>query len=324
MKVAVTGAGGFIGAYLTRQLAAQGHDVVAIDTFLRGRPSRLADMSGNVIVVETDVRDRSALSSAFEGVKAVFHLAAVNGTENFYKHPQLVLDVGVRGALAVVEASIDAGVPDLIVASSAEVYQTPAIVPTPETIDMIIPDSLNPRYSYGGSKLISELITFNYGRDAFRKVQVFRPHNVYGPDMGWKHVIPQLIDKVQTAVANGSNKIVLQGDGSETRAFCYVDDIVNGICTMWRHGETMNVYHIGTAEEVAIKELAVLIANRMGAEITLVTGAAAEGATPRRCPDISKLAKLGYTPQVSLAEGVDRTIRWYVDNPQPADSNTLL
>lgn len=324
MKVAVTGAGGFIGAYLTRQLAAQGHDVVAIDTFLRGRPSRLADMSGNVVVVETDVRDRSALSSAFEGVKAVFHLAAVNGTENFYKHPQLVLDVGVRGALAVVEASIDAGVPDLIVASSAEVYQTPAIVPTPETIDMIIPDSLNPRYSYGGSKLISELITFNYGRDAFRKVQVFRPHNVYGPDMGWKHVIPQLIDKVQTAVANGSNKIVLQGDGSETRAFCYVDDIVNGICTMWHHGETMNVYHIGTAEEVAIKELAVLIANRMGAEITLVTGAAAEGATPRRCPDISKLAKLGYTPQVSLAEGVDRTIRWYVDNPQPTDSNTLL
>lgn len=324
MKVAVTGAGGFIGAYLTRRLAAQGYEVLAIDTFLRGRPTRLQGLDGNVSVLEADVRDKPALLSAFDGVQAVFHLAAVNGTENFYKHPRLVLDVGVRGALAVVEASIEAGVPDLVVASSAEVYQTPAIVPTPETIDMIIPDSLNPRYSYGGSKLISELITFNYGRETFRKVQVFRPHNVYGPDMGWKHVIPQLIAKVQAAVADGSNRIVLQGDGSETRAFCYVDDIVDGIMTMWSEGETMNVYHIGTAEEVAIKKLAEMIAAKMGADIVLETGAAAEGATPRRCPDIGKLRAVGYNPAISLAEGVARTVEWYVDNPQPADANALL
>ena len=80
-----------------------------------------------------------------------------------------------------------------MVASTAEVYQTPAVVPTPETIPLMLPDSLNPRYSYGGSKIVTELIAFNYAKEHYRKVQVFRPHNVYGPNMGWKHVVPQFI-----------------------------------------------------------------------------------------------------------------------------------
>ena len=92
---------------------------------------------------------------------------------------------------SVVEACQDAGVYDLVVASSAEVYHQPQTVPTPEDAPLVIPDSFNPRYSYAGSKLVSELISFNCGRDFFNKVQVFRPHNVYGPDMGFKHVIPQ-------------------------------------------------------------------------------------------------------------------------------------
>ena len=323
-NVAVTGAGGFIGAYLTRALLERGHRVLAVDNFIRGRPSRLENLSDGVELLNMDVRDKDGMTASFKGRDAVFHLAAVNGTENFYKRPQLVLDVGVRGMLAVAEACIDAGVPDLVVASSAEVYQTPAVVPTPEEIPMIMPNSLNPRYSYGGSKLISELIAFNYCRDKLAKVQVFRPHNVYGPDMGWKHVIPQLVAKVQAAQADGSRRVELQGDGSETRAFCYVDDIVTGIITMWERGETMNVYHIGSMEEVPISQLAHRIAAAAGGEVELIPGPAAEGATPRRCPDIAKMRALGFQPRVMLAEGVDRTTRWYLDNPPPADVNILL
>lgn len=323
-KVAVTGAGGFIGAYLTRALLAQGHDVVAIDNFVRGRESRLDDLKGNIHSVNLDVRDTDALIDVFKGRDAIFHLAAVNGTENFYKRPQLVLDVGVRGAIAVSEACIAAGVPDLVVASSAEVYQTPAVVPTPEDIDMIIPNSLNPRYSYGGSKLISELIAFNYCRDKLSKVQVFRPHNVYGPDMGWKHVIPQLIEKCQLAATDGTGSVELQGDGSETRAFCYVDDVVDGIVTMWENGATMNVYHIGSMEEVPIHQLARLVADAVGPAVELVPGRAPEGGTPRRCPDIRKMRSIGYNPKVSLAEGVARTADWYVNNPRPVGINELL
>lgn len=320
--VAVTGAGGFIGAHLTRALLAEGHTVVAIDNYIRGQESRLAGAQGAIRRVTLDVRDKEALVEALAGVECVFHLAAVNGTENFYKQPQLVLDVGVRGALAVSEACIEAGVPDLVVASSAEVYQTPRVVPTNEDIEMVIPDSLNPRYSYGGSKLISELIAFNYCRDKLRKVQVFRPHNVYGPDMGWKHVVPQLIEKIVAAGDGGS--ITLQGDGSETRAFCYVDDVVDGIIRMWRSGETMNVYHIGSNEEVAIRDLARITAEAMGTRVELIAGPVAAGATPRRCPDIGKMQAIGYAPSVSLVQGIERTVAWYRANPAPTDSNPLL
>ncbi|QIJ77222.1 NAD-dependent epimerase/dehydratase family protein [Methylobacterium sp. NI91] len=321
-RLAVTGAGGFIGAHLTRALLAEGHEVVAIDNYIRGQASRLADAPGAIERATLDVRDKAALVEALKGVACVFHLAAVNGTENFYTQPQLVLDVGVRGALAVTEACIEAGVPDLVVASSAEVYQTPRVVPTNEDIEMVIPDSLNPRYSYGGSKLISELIAFNYGRDKLRKVQVFRPHNVYGPDMGWKHVVPQLIEKIVAAGDGGS--ITLQGDGSETRAFCYVSDVVDGIIRMWRSGESMNVYHIGSMKEVAIRDLARITAEALGVRVDLVAGPAAAGATPRRCPDIGKMRAIGYAPAISLVQGIERTVAWYRENPAPTDSNPLL
>lgn len=323
-RVVVTGAAGFIGAYLTRRLAEQGHAVVALDNFVRGRASRLDSLGDSIERATHDVRDKDALTGLFKGVDAVFHLAAVNGTENFYNRPELVLDVGTRGALAVCEACLEAEVPDLVVASSAEVYQTPAIVPTDESVPLVLPNSLNPRYSYGGSKIISELIAFNYCRDRLAKVQCFRPHNVYGPDMGWKHVIPQLVAKIQDAAASGADHIELQGDGSETRAFCYVDDIVSGILTMWQNGETMNVYHIGSMEEVTIRHLVELIAAAAGQSIEARPGPAAEGGTPRRCPDIGKMRGIGYEPQVTLDEGIRRTVAWYLENPRPAGENALL
>ncbi|RJY09467.1 NAD-dependent epimerase/dehydratase family protein [Aurantiacibacter aquimixticola] len=322
-KVAVTGAAGFIGAYLTIALAEAGHEVLALDNYARGRPARLAKAPDNVETITCDVRDREALEQHLAGVDTMFHLAAINGTENFYKQPQLVLDVGVRGALAVAEACNAVGVRTLIAASSAEVYQTPPEVPTDEDVPLILPNSLNPRYSYGGSKIVTELIAFNYCRETIAQVQCFRPHNVYGPDMGWKHVIPQLIAKI-TAASAGDGVVELQGDGTETRAFCYVDDIVAGIIAMWERGETMNVYHIGSMEEVAIRDLTERVAAAMGADVSFRTGEAPAGATPRRCPDIAKMRGLGYEPKVPLAEGIARTVAWYRDNPEPVGGNELL
>ncbi|MDT5266974.1 MAG: hypothetical protein QOI90_3600, partial [Mycobacterium sp.] len=173
-RVVVTGGGGFIGAYLVKRLVRDGWDVAVVDSMVRGDASRFAEVAGDVDLFTCDVRDQDALERAFAGAEVVMHLAAINGTENFYKRPELVLDVGLRGALAVVDAGRAAGVPDMVVASTAEVYQTPAVVPTPETIPLMLPDSLNPRYSYGGSKIVSELIAFNYAQDHYRQVQVFR------------------------------------------------------------------------------------------------------------------------------------------------------
>jgi UDP-glucose 4-epimerase len=316
-RVIVTGGTGFIGSYLVRRLVQDGWDVGVVDTSVRGDLGRLADVADDIELFSYDVRDEDSLVQAFKGADVVMHLAAINGTENFYKHPELVLDVGIRGAIAVVNAGRTAGVPNLVAASSAEVYQTPAIVPTPEDISLTLPDSLNPRYSYGGSKIATELICFNYAQEHYRSVQVFRPHNVYGPDMGRKHVVPQFI--LRAAAEHGSAHglpvpFPIQGDGSETRAFCFVEDIVDGVLAMYARGGHREVYHIGNDEEVTIEDLARRVGKQVGVELDIQPGDAPEGGTPRRCPDITKMRALGYEPAVSLDEGLERTVAWYLDN----------
>ena len=319
----VTGGSGFIGAHLVKRLVHDGWDVVVVDNLLRGDARRLTEVADHLALFDCDVRDEESLTRAFAGAEVVMHLAAVNGTENFYKHPELVLDVGLRGALAVVNAGRAAGVPDLIVASSAEVYQTPSIVPTPETVALTLPDSLNPRFSYGASKIASELIAFNYAQDHYRKVQVFRPHNVYGPDMGWKHVIPQFIERALAGVAS-TVPFEIQGTGEETRAFCFVDDIVDGILLMYRNGGHRQVYHIGNDEEVTIFALAHRVAELLKKTFDIGFTEASVGGTPRRCPDITKMRRLGYQPKILLDEGLQRTIAWYSMNQREPTSSELL
>lgn len=325
-RVVVTGGGGFIGAYLVRRLVRDGWDVAVVDTMIRGGASRLSGVADDIEVFDVDVRDEQALTTVFTGAEVIMHLAAINGTENFYKRPELVLDVGLRGALAVVNAGRNAGVPDLVVASSAEVYQTPQTVPTPESVALMLPDSLNPRYSYGGSKIVSELIAFNYAQEHYRQVQVFRPHNVYGPDMGWKHVIPQFIVRAATNGArdDGLVPFAIQGTGSETRAFCYVDDIVSGVLTMYENGGHREIYHIGNDEEVSIRDVAERVGKLVGVELDIQVGESAPGGTPRRCPDISKMRSLGYQPGVLLDEGLERTTAWYLEHRTAPTGNELM
>ena|SRR5690242_4538754 len=323
-RVIVTGGGGFIGAYLVKRLVHDGWDVAVVDSMVRGDASRFAEVASEVELFTCDVRDQDALEKAFAGAEVVMHLAAINGTENFYKQPELVLDVGLRGALAVANAGIVAGVPDLVVASTAEVYQTPSVIPTPEDIPLMLPDSINPRYSYGGSKIVSELIAFNYGQDHYRQVQVFRPHNVFGPNMGWKHVEPQFILRALAARDAGDGAFPIQGDGTETRSFCYVDDVVEGILTMYDKGGHRQIYHIGSDEEITIRDLAARIGKIVGIDLDIQPGALQQGGTKRRCPDISKLRALGWSPVVDLDEGLERTVAWYRDNRDVVPANDLM
>lgn len=323
-RCVVTGGGGFIGAYLVKKLVRNGWDVVCVDNMLRGDQSRFAEVVDQVDLQTCDVRDVDALTRACKGVEVVFHLAAINGTENFYTRPELVLDVGLRGALAVVEACQRADVPDLVVASSAEVYQEPPTVPTSEDVPLMLPDSLNPRYSYGGSKIVSELIAFNYGQQHFRKVQVFRPHNVYGPDMGWKHVAPQFILRALEARDTANPKFEIQSDGTETRAFAYVDDVVDGIVLMHEKGAHREVYHIGNDQEVSIRDLVEITADVVGTELEIIPGEAAKGGTPRRCPDIAKMRGLGYDPAIDLKAGMQRTADWYTQHRSRTPENALM
>jgi dTDP-glucose 4,6-dehydratase/UDP-glucose 4-epimerase len=311
----VTGGAGFIGSALVRRLLADGHAVRVLDDGSRGQPARLNDIAKDIEIHLGDVRDTATVAAAARGMDGVIHLAAVNGTEFFYSRQELVLDVGVRGTLAVVDACRKHGIGDLVIASSSEVYQSPAIVPTDESAPLIIPDIGNPRYSYAGSKILSELIAFNYG--GFERVLVFRPHNVYGPAMGWEHVVPQFAMRLADAVAAypaGKVPMPIQGDGSQTRAFIHIDDFTDGLVLLLAKGGNRELYHIGTEEEVTMADLARLIAAHFGREIALIPGPEPKGATPRRCPAIGKLRKLGFDPKIRLADGVGKVADWYAAN----------
>ncbi len=313
-SILVTGGSGFIGAALVKALVRDGHSIRVLDDNSRGAMRRLQDVADDIEFIAGDIRDPAAVTRAVHGVDEVHHLAFVNGTEFFYSAPELVLDVGVKGMINVIDACRSEGVRSLILASSSEVYQTPPHIPTDESAPLVVPDPGNPRYSYGGGKIISELMAINYGRKYFDRVLIFRPHNVYGPDMGWEHVIPQFSLRLkQSAAEHRSGKIPfkLQSDGSQTRSFCHVDDLVRGVMAMRAKGEHLNIYHVGTTEEITIADLARRIAAHRGREIELVAGPAPEGATDRRCPDIAKLKKLGYSPQVPLANGLPSTVDWY-------------
>jgi nucleoside-diphosphate-sugar epimerase len=316
-KILVTGGSGFIGSGLVKALVQAGHSVRVLDDNSRGRPRRLAQVEKDIDFVGGDVRDADAVAGAAQGMDEVHHLAFVNGTEFFYSQPELVLDVGVRGMVNVIDACRKHNVGTLVLASSSEVYQTPPQVPTAEDAPLSIPDPLNPRYSYGGGKLISELMAINYGRKFFERVLIFRPHNVYGPDMGWEHVIPQFalrLHRMTQAQKSGALRFDIQGSGQETRSFCFVDDLVAGVLAMRDKGEHLGIYHVGTMDEVTIADLAKRVAKAAGREIELVPGPLQAGGTQRRCPDISKLARLGYKPRVPLDVGLKTTLDWYWRN----------
>lgn len=316
MQHLVTGGSGFIGAALVRELVAGGHDVRVLDDHSRGYPARLKDLEGQVELVTGDVRDADAVRAATDGCEVVWHLAYINGTRFFYEKPDAVLEVGVKGALNTVEAALDAGVRRYVLASTSEVYNQPSHVPTTESERLMIPDVTNPRFSYGGGKVASELLALHLGGKRGLETVIFRPHNIYGADMGFEHVIPEVVARI-VRLSDGLKKkrveLPIQGDGSETRAFCYIDDGARGAALAGLEGGAGEIYHLGTEEEVTIRDLILGIGRVLDVELELVPGPLREGGTKRRCPAIAKLQGLGYQPQVSLDEGLRRTVPWYAE-----------
>jgi nucleoside-diphosphate-sugar epimerase len=313
----VTGGTGFIGAALVRRLVAAGHHVRVLDNNSRGAARRLGKLAQEVELVEGDIRDFALVRRAAKGMQSCLHLVFINGTEFFYTRPELVLDVGIRGMLSVLDACREEGVRELVLASSSEVYQLPPTIPTPEDVPLSVPDVHNPRYSYGGGKIACELMALNYGRTGFERVMIFRPHNVYGPDMGWEHVLPQFILRAADAAAahpRGPVPFPILGDGSQTRAFVHVDDLAEGVLAMLARGAHLQVYHVGNPVEVTIRSIAERVLRHMGRDPEIIPGQTPAGETPRRCPDISKLRALGYAPKISLDQGLPPMIDWYLAN----------
>ena len=313
----VTGGTGFLGAALVRRLVADGHTVRVLDNDWRGRASRLDGVQA--VCIQADIRNEADVVAAAAGVDSLVHLAYVNGTRFFYEQPGFVLDVGIRGTLNALKACQVQGVKEFVLASSSEVYQTPSMTPTPEDVPLIVPDVQNPRYSYGGGKIAAELLAIHSGLE---RVVIFRPHNVYGPDMGDEHVVPQMVSRMLRMSAEqpeGVLRFPVLGAGDQVRAFVHVDDFTDALAIVLWRGAHRNVYHLGNPDPVTIGTLAREIARLLGREIELVATDAPPGETRLRCPDITKISALGFQPRVSLRDGLRGVIEWHKSKPETGD-----
>ena len=310
----ITGGTGFIGSAIIKKLVQSKVKVICFDSNIRGNFNKLGIAKNKVKIELGDIRDLKRLIKISKKVDCIIHLAFLNGTEYFYSKPELVLDIGVKGMINVLEACKKNNIKELILASSSEVYQIPKKIPTNENVIMKIPDVFNPRYSYAAGKIISEVLAINNSK-IFKKLIIFRPHNVYGPDMGFEHVIPQIILRMRKLKKrSGKTNFKIQGSGKETRSFNHIDDFVDGFFKILRKGKHLNIYNIGTQEEIKISDLTRLIAKNLNYKIKIIKTSVSKGSTTRRCPDISKLKKLGYSPKIKIKKGIKEVIEWY-SNP---------
>ena len=305
----VTGGTGFIGSNICKLLLRKNYAVKIFDNNFRGSLDKIENIKQKVKFIKGDIRNIKSLNRAMKKTDAVIHLAYINGTKYFYTKPILTLDIAMKGIINIIDTCIKNKVKELYLASSSEVYQTPDTIPTDETEPLRIPDIFNPRYSYGGGKILTELMGIHYGKKYFKKLIIFRPHNVYGPDEGREHVIPDFISKFRL-INKKNKKFEIQGSGKEVRSFIYIDDFVNAFDLILKHGKHLNIYNIGTDEKIKIIDLAHKMAKIFNKKIKIKKRSLLKGSTKYRVPDVTKINKLGFKKKYNLNSGLIKTINW--------------
>ena len=304
-NILVTGGSGFIGSAITKYLVKKGKKVIVFDNNSRGRARRLKDVQGKIKFIKGDIRESRKLLQ-INNVETVIHLAYVNGTKFFYKKPFEILDIAVNGLLNILNFCKKKKVKNFFLASSSEVYQNAFKIPTDEKEMLKIPNIHNPRYSYGGGKIISELYGIHFAKKYFKKFIIFRPHNVYGKDMGNEHVIPEFINRLRKL--KKKNKFLIYGTGKEVRAFTHINDFISGFDKIFTKGKNNEIYNIGTTEKITIAKLANLIASILGKKIKFKKTKLLKGSPSVRCPNIDKIKKLGYKQKIRLKDGITKLI----------------
>ena len=278
------------------------------DNNFRGRATYLNEVIDKIEFIQGDITDPVQVKNAVKDIDSVYHLAAINGTELFYKMPDRVLAVNTKGTINVLESLENSNVKKFIFFSSSETYGSPEYFPTDEKHKLVIEDPSNPRFTYSGSKILGEIYTHTYCKKFNIDYSSVRPHNIYGPRMGYEHVLPQFIKRV---VKN--EQFTVQGDGMQTRSFCYISDAIDLLLTIGKTKTNGEAFNVGNdKEEVSIKELIQILAKVAEVNLTPKFVELPKGGTLRRKPDINKARKLlGYEPKVTLEEGVRFTYDWY-------------
>jgi len=304
-RILVTGAAGFLGSHLCERLVAQGHDVLGIDNYFTGRRSNVAHLLGepNFEMMRHDVT-----FPLFVEVDEIYNLACPASPVHYQHDPVQTTKTSVHGAINMLGLAKRTGA-KILQASTSEVYGDPDQHPqTEEYWGNVNP--IGPRSCYDEGKRCAETLFFDYHRQNNVRIKVMRIFNTYGPRMHPEdgRVVSNFIMQALTG-----QPITIYGDGSQTRSFCYVDDLIDGMIKLMESpDECTGPINIGNPGEFTIRELAEKIVGMVGNEAQLVLRDLPVNDPMQRRPDIGKARSiLGWQPTVELEEGLGKTIDYF-------------
>lgn len=302
MKIFVTGGAGFIGSHLCRRLVGEGHAVTALDNLSTGSADNVADLLGKPLFdfYSGDVTSPESLS----GFGEVFHLACPASPKAYQRDPVGTMMTNVRGSQNVLEWAREMGA-KVLLASTSEVYGDPLESPQREDYLGNV-NCTGPRACYDEGKRAAECLFFDYHRMYGTRIKVARIFNTYGPGMAEDD--GRVVSNFITQALRGE-PLTIYGDGSQTRSFCYVDDMVDGLIRLMESpDEVTGPVNLGNTDEVTIEDLAY----RINSGQPPLWHSLPQDDPKRRCPDISMARQLlGWEPKTGLDDGLRRTIAYF-------------
>ena len=304
-RVLVTGGAGFLGSHLCERLLGNGDDVLCVDNYFTGRKDNIAHLLPNP---HFEAMRHDVTFPLYVEVDEIYNLACPASPVHYQFDPVQTTKTSVIGAINMLGLAKRVGA-KILQASTSEVYGDPTVHPQTEDYRGNV-NPLGPRACYDEGKRCAETLFFDYRRQNKVKIKVVRIFNTYGPRM---HPNDGRVVSNFIVQALRGEDITLYGGGSQTRAFCYVDDLVDGMARLMASDDTITgPINIGNPNEISVRELAERIIAMTGSASRIVTWPLPEDDPTQRCPDITRAkAELGWQPRVALDDGLGRTIAYF-------------
>ena len=304
-RILVTGGSGFLGASLCERLVQAGHEVICLDNLLTSSIDNIEHLlgSGNFKFIEHDVTEPIRLE-----VDEIYNLACPASPIHYQANPIKTMKTSVLGMIHVLGMAKRCGA-RVLQASTSEIYGDPDVHPQPESYRGLV-NTLGPRACYDEGKRAAEALCSDYRRSHDVEVRIARIFNTYGPGMATNdgRVVSNFI--LQTL---RGEPVTVYGDGSQTRSFCYRDDLIEGLVRLMAlDRKEPRPVNLGNPEECSMLDLVQAVARACGREATVTYQPIPNDDPKQRCPDITRARELlNWSPTVSLQEGLQRTVSWF-------------